>query len=275
MIYTNSIAVANEDSVYSCNKFSFVLDGATGLFKEHCTDYPTDANWFSNRWNKFLQSELKDESCNLIDVLKKGVTQINKEYLSFEGAENIKSKPSSGLALIRKHNNKLEYFILGDCSLLVKFKNGKVKHITLEQLQPLDAANINIMVKVAKEKNINVIDARKLINDNLVATRNLQNKPNGYWILSDSVEAIDNGLHGYLPLEDIEMVFGFSDGMSQLFDCFKLYTTETFVDAFKNGKTFDQLYQELRKEQSADKLCNNVPRFKESDDATVFADLEF
>ena len=125
------------------------------------------------------------------------------------------------------------------------------------------------MTQIAKEKNINVIDARPMINDDLVKTRLSQNTKDGYWIVSDSLDAVDHALTGTLNANEISQVVGLSDGFSQIFDTFGILDKETLVKKLKTENLQD-LYQILWNKQEEDKFCNKFPRFKIRDDASAF-----
>lgn len=267
--FTKPAIKVNEDVVYASEHFGFVIDGATGLLKENITDKPSDAQWFVECLKKFLVEHLANNQLAIKDIVREAIVDVNNKYNSFEGAENVKSKPSAGIAIYRINNNFLEYFILGDCSLLVKQKN-KVEHLKLDDLTKLDNINISKMQVLAKQKNINVIDARPLINDDLVKTRLSQNTENGYWIVSDDVNAVDHALQGKLPLENIRQIVGLTDGFSQVFDVFEIYSKESLLDTLCQ-KQIEDIYEELWKKQEEDKFCNNCPRFKLRDDASVFS----
>ena len=260
----------NEDCVYLCDDFGFVMDGATGLLKENITNCVSDAKWYVEEFKNFLIKNLKTKK-NLKEIMKDGITYVSNTYNNIEGATSVKSKPSSGIALFRKNENNIEYFILGDCQLIIKDKKDIITKLQLNDLPKLDNINIGRMVKIAKEKNINVIDARPLINDYLVETRLTQNTNNGYWILSDDINAVDHALHGTLNLKVIKHIIGLTDGFSQLYEVFKVFTYEELVNLINNKKiSLDNLYDTLFTLQENDSNCNRYPRFKIRDDASIF-----
>ena len=262
----------NEDCVYLCDKFGFVIDGATGLLKENYSPLNSDAQWFTVRIKQFLVEKLST-NLPLKQILKECVQIVNSEYDSFEGAENVQSRPSAGIALFRINDDVTEFFVLGDCKLFVKTKSGAIKEFSLPDLPRLDQININKMAKIAKERNINVIDARPLINDDLVTTRLSQNTDHGYWILSDSLEAIDKGLYATMPTAEINQIIAMTDGYSQIIDTFNLHTIEKIFELIENDNKLEDLYKELYNAQEQDRDCNVHPRFKTRDDATCL-DLE-
>lgn len=266
--FSRSGALHNEDTFSINPNFGFVLDGATGLLKERITQVESDAQWFVVEWKKFLENNLNSET-PLKEILKQGVKAVNDLYMSLPGAENVKSKPSSGMALYRVNNGKLEYLLLGDCSIAITKKSGEVVLLQPQQLTMLDQINIDRMSSIAKEKGINVIDARELITEHLLETRLTQNTDKGYYILSDSYEAIDNALYGEMDFDEVKQIAAFSDGYSQIFDTFSLLTVEKLAEVLGAGASLGELYNILWYLQEKDKHCNKYPRFKVRDDATA------
>ena len=266
-----TIEETNEDCVYVCDKFGFVIDGATGLFKENYSPLKSDARWFAQFIKDFLVNNLT-KKISLQQILKECVIQVNKKYDSFKDSQNAISRPSAGIALFRVNDDKVEFFVLGDCQIFVKSKSGNIQKLSLNDLPRLDQINISKMTMLAKIRNIDVIDARPLINDDLIATRLTQNTDKGYWILSNSIEAIDNGLYITMPISEIRQIIAMTDGYSQIIDTFHLYTIQQISDLLENGTKLESLYEKLYNAQEKDKECNYYPRFKIRDDASC---LEF
>lgn len=267
--FSRSATTHNEDAFGISPTYGFVLDGATGLLKEKVTNMDSDAQWFSHEWKDYLHLHLPNHNKVLKDILKDGVKEIDAKYMALDGAINVKSKPSSGIALYRIINNKLEYFLLGDCSLIITKKDDSVIHLQPKQLSRLDQININRMASLAKEKGINVIEARPLINDYLVATRLTQNTDEGYYILSDCTKAIDKGLCGEIDFNDIKQVVALTDGYSQIYDTFNIYSVEKFAELIEASTNLSEVHYVLWNLQEKDKHCNKYPRFKTRDDATI------
>jgi hypothetical protein len=100
-------------------------------------------------------------------------------------------------------------------------------------------------------------------------TRLSQNTPQGYYILSDDVNAIDNGLYGTIDFDQVCQVVGLTDGFSQIYDTFNIFDIPTFLNQLKT-QSIEQLYNILWQAQEDDCFCNNHPRYKIRDDATIF-----
>lgn len=96
--FTKPTIKVNEDTVFACKDFAMVIDGATGLLKENVTNKPSDAQWFAEAIRDYLINNVCDISKSLVDILKEAIISVDRKYNAFSGAENVKSKPSAGIA---------------------------------------------------------------------------------------------------------------------------------------------------------------------------------
>ena len=258
----------NEDYAFSGEQFSFVIDGATSLTPEKFSNEETDAKWFSLHFGKFLEKELKHEYLSISQIVKKGIKKITKDFKELSGNQHVIDMPSAAIAIVRQKQNKLEYFVLGDCGFLFKHKNA-VEEFTTTEITKLDKLNIDTMTKIAKEKNIDVIQASKLVDDDLLKNRLSKNTKNGYWILCDSLEACDHALQGELDIESGDEILLYSDGFSQLWNTLNLFSINQTFEQIENGQTLVDLFDLLHKTQKEDSGCNKFPRTKIHDDSSA------
>ena len=270
--FTKAGTNRNEDTVFANNFFGFVIDGATGLAGKTVSPCESDAQWFALALAERLKFDLMNPK-DIRTILTKILKEVNNDFNSFDGAENVPIKPSAGIAIYRIVGDFVEYFVLGDCSILFKTNDGNIFHYHCTDLEPLDKANIALMQKRAIENGIDVIDAFPLIMDELQYVRNLKNKENGYYILSDDIEAVKHGIYGVIEKNKIQDILLTTDGFSQIFDVFNAYNKAELFEALKT-KNLEDIYAELYALQEQDKKCNKHPRFKTRDDATA-AHIEF
>lgn len=271
--FTKAGTNCNEDSIFICDNYGFVIDGATGLSGEKITPAGSDAQWFSHTLRDYLQTALSYD-LPLETILTETLSQVIEDFNKYENAENISIYPSAGISIFRCREDKVEYYVLGDCPALIKTTDNKIYHFTNSNLVKLDSANINLLAKRAKEANIDVINAKSLITDELIKVRELKNKEGGYYILSDDPSAISHGLFGTFDKEDVSEIILMSDGYAQIFELFKAYSKPELFKAIK-VKELSEIYDELYALQEEDKSCNKYPRFKLRDDSSaIYANFE-
>ncbi|MBQ8844812.1 MAG: protein phosphatase 2C domain-containing protein [Clostridia bacterium] len=269
--FTKAARNNNEDFGYVCEDFGFIVDGATSVSNIIVTNEVSDAKWFSHKLGGYLKEALKDTQRDLKDIVKDAIVYVDSEFTKFYRASMVETKPSSTIAIFRKNNGLLEYLVLGDSPLLVKYKDGQIRElIANEQLIVFERENIKKLVEIANQREISVIEARPFVNEALLQQRLKMNKEGGYYIIADDVNAVDHALCGTIRLDVIQSVMGMSDGFSQLYDVFEKYTKKQLFKEVENGKPFEELYRELYKCQENDKDCNEHPRFKVRDDVSVF-----
>lgn len=176
--------------------------------------------------------------------------------------------PSACIAIVKENKDNYEFFVLGDCSIIYGNRENQTL-ITNDDIRKLDNDKIEKMISIAKEKNINVCDAYKIIIPDLKKQRLLKNKPNGYYILDIDESAVEHGKYTVISKKDIDMIIIMSDGFSTYYEHLNLE---------KNYKTFflknydmdvDTLYKQLREREISDKYLNKYPRYKISDDASI------
>ena len=256
----------NEDFVFANEKYAFVLDGATEL-KPNKISNTSDACWYVNKFATYLENYL--ETNNICESLKKSLRDINSDIDKFSNNINTNLDiPSACVAVVKENSDNYELYVLGDCSIIYGNKE-KQQLLTNTYIRELDKKQIKKMVKIAKEKNIDVIDAYKIILSDLKVQRSLKNKPNGYYVLDVYEDAVNHGTYIVIPKEGIDMILLLSDGFSSYYECLGL--EKDYKSFFlKNYETsIDKLYEELRKRESEDKKLNKYPRYKASDDASI------
>lgn len=186
-------------------------------------------------------------------------------YVSITGKnpDDVELKTSASIALVVERKGMLHFYSLGDCSIIIDFASTqKAKElIHIGDVSKLDELVIKRMFELHNEAGIDVIKARGLeeIQKMLLINRCKMNKPNGYWILGFNEEAIEHGVYKTYSISEVKRVIMFSDGFN--------YQKQDILD--DDSFNVEELYIKLRKHEHKDKECNNFPRLKTSDDATI------
>lgn len=269
----DSISIAgnkvNEDIVYVTDSYGWVIDGATGLNKKNFTGCSSDAYWFVNEWNNYLKDNILDNDTSIQEVVFKGIDYISNKFYQI-ATKNIDKIdfPSASIAVIRINNAKVEYFLLGDCTLVVENKNGKSLIIKQNLLDKLDTKAKIEMSELMVNKGVNFMEARQKINSLLIKHRLLKNTPDGYWTLEFDKNAVKNCLCGCLDFEKCQKILLMSDGFSAIFDNYN-YVDENNIISLVEKHGLKKICKIIRfiEEEDADIL--KFPRFKKSDDASA------
>ena len=260
----------NEDKITILDGAAWVLDGATGITGKRITDKETDALWYVEFINNYLIENIKS-SKSLKDIMKCAIKGVNRSYSKFNGYNNLEevNYPCAAIALVRFNDKELEYFVLGDCTIILKEKEKNSLEIVDKKLVELEEYILNRMVTVASENKVSILDARKYCNNEVLKVRKMKNKSDGYWILELNEEAIDKALSGKILISKELDVCLTSDGFSQYYDTFNLAEGyDEFINIVRNT-SIDDVYNNLYANQEKDNECNKFPRLKKRDDSSI------
>ncbi|MDD6466709.1 MAG: hypothetical protein PUF50_00815 [Erysipelotrichaceae bacterium] len=255
----------NEDTYGYHDKLLFVIDGVTGLGENDFMGLGDDAKWFvENVANALMKM---DECESIVEYLSNvcrnlyGIYQKRSEYLD----ENL--MPRGCISLFRVHDQKIEYYGLGDCVGIVEFVDGTYEVLYDKVITDLDNQVIDEMVRISKEKGISPIEARRYIQDDLIANRSLLNKKEGYYLLELTGKGLPYAIQKSWDLSRVKRIACMSDGFYEVMQYGLYPDIASLMDAIfdNHEKVFANLYQM----QQDDDEGYKVPRFKLRDDTTL------
>ncbi|WP_243124317.1 hypothetical protein [Clostridium sp. AWRP] len=135
--------------------------------------------WFVNEWNNYLKDNILDKSKDIKGIVSKGMDFISNKFNKISSLKypDKVDLPAASIAIIRINNNKVEYFLLGDCTLIVENNNGNssiIKQTLLDKLDNIAKAEMN---ELMLNEGISFVEARQRINPLLIKHRLLKNTP--------------------------------------------------------------------------------------------------
>lgn len=260
----------NEDKITIIDGAAWVLDGATGITGKRITEKETDALWYVEKINNYLINNINSYK-SLKDIMKSAIREVKESYIVYDGYKNLDEVdyPCAAIALVRFNSKELEYYVMGDCTLIYKEKDDNAVEIVDKRIIELEEKILDSMVKVSKEKKVSILEARKYCDNEVLDVRRMKNRSNGYWILELNEEAVDNGLYGKIAISKEASITLTSDGFSQYYDTFNLAEGYSeFINIVKETN-IDDLYNNLYLSQEEDSKCNSYPRLKKRDDSSI------
>ena len=263
----------NEDIIGLTPYGTWVLDGATGLNNKNLISNESDAKWYVNWWNRYLHANIHKE-LPLKDVVKIGVETIKKEYFTLLKDNKVENLdfPSCAAAILKFHKDKIEYILLGDCTLFVQDKeNFKVfKDLAIEKL---DKMVYDAMDNLENSKDMTLDEKKAKVMPIIINNRLKKNTIGGYWSLEFSTEAIDNCLSGFIDIKDNTQIMLTSDGFSCACDRYGIFNKEDMLN-IASEKGIDYIYSKIRNLENEDNMSIKFSRFKISDDSScVYLDI--
>ena len=268
-----TVARVNEDAFGYAEDCAWVLDGSTGLNGKRLVAKSdgSDAQWYAAAFSDFLKSNLPGSNQPLPELFSRGVETVWAEFLRRAGGSVEKADvPCAVGTAVRIRDGFLEYINVGDCVLLVRFQDGSVAELLDETLCRLDESSINLGLQIAREENIPLSQCRQKLLPQLRRVRMLMNTPEGYISLADNERSVLSAKSGRFPLAQIRDICMVSDGFYEYYHMFRLADgPEGFMDAAASEEP-QKLFDRLLEAQKADADYRKHPRFKLSDDATIF-----
>lgn len=259
----------NEDRAYSCDQFSFVIDGASSLTKQKFSNFTTDAEWYANWWCEYLKNSLNDTTKSIMQILETGVKMVVADYQNLATNVNVEDFPSATISIARINGDMLEIYVLCDSSIVLSSKNGEIVLIQDTHNVVNDGINAIILKDFAMRENTTIVEARRNHGDVILQGRLRKNTPGSYHVLSDNVDAIGYGIYKTLNISLVDKVMLLSDGFSQVYDTMKIMTHEQLIKRINKISDAENIYDKLYKKQEKDSNCKKYLRFKIRDDASI------
>jgi hypothetical protein len=257
----------NEDAVGWSDRAAWVIDGATGLGFASLSDDESDARWLARRLSQSFARHADDLACPLVEVLRHAVAEARAELLArCATLPEPYLAPSACAAIARLAGDRLEYAVLGDCTLLVPTADGlcALRDGRVAELErPILAHLAALRQSGVTERNA----LRAEIFPRVVAMRSRINRADGYWALGLDPDAATHAISGTLQPRPGAPLLLASDGLTRLFDLFGACTVEQFYAAAL-AEGLPALLDRLRALEHADAEGERCARIKSSDDAS-------
>jgi len=265
-------ARVNEDAFGYAGNCAWVLDGSTGLNGKRlvAAEDGSDAQWYAAAFSAYLQDALPKAEGTLPEVFSNGVRQVWAEFEGRAGG-SVKREdvPCCVGTAVRIRDGFLEYICVGDCCLLIRFRDGSVTELLDSTLVGLDNNTLRLAVEISRKEGIPISQCKAKILPELRRVRMTMNTPEGYISLADNAQSVLQAKTGRIPLSQIRDVCMVSDGFSEYYNMFGLADSlERFMDDVETLPP-ETLFDRLLSAQKADGECTRHPRFKLSDDSTI------
>lgn len=175
---------------------------------------------------------------------------------------------SCTVALARTVGGAIEVAVLGDCTVVVAYEEGRRRTIRDPRLSRVDAGVIGKLADLTRS-GVSAEAARLAIAEDLTSNCMRMNTPETYWSFSGERIASRHVLHRLLVPQSVAAMLLCSDGFSRLADTFHATAGMTgLLDRCRN-EGLVALGEELRNLELAPDSLIRYPRFGRHDDATA------
>lgn len=267
---TDAAHPINEDVWGYTASAAWVIDGASSVGEASLFSSGSDARWLGDMAGRQFELLLKGYTTNprLKQAVESAALSVQAAIRSNATVEDY-IPPSAAVTLVEiTGNNELHYFGLGDVTLVVANNH---RSFVLENRHSLKT-ELDWLAREDRSKTV----AKPAIADPRIAKelrerrRTIMNRPGGYWILSDSPEAANHGVSGYLSIYKEDYVLLASDGFARLVTTFGEYANWTqLIQAAAHDTSLKAMLKRLRTLEDGDLERKKFPRMSAKDDATA------
>lgn len=256
---------------------AWVLDGADALFPTHVSDCDSDGDWFVKELNLYLKKNIALPYHSLTDIMRKGLKLIHEEFLRFENADLLYDldMPSACCAIVRVRNEKLSYFIMGNCELILTYADGNIISLSDLRLQELDAKLLEISQDARRKQRMPLFRARNFMDNMLVENRLRRNIEGGYYVLGEDSNVVEHALTGTLHIDGLQSISLVCNGFSQYFNCKKvMHNLDSYLQKTRNEELVALYDSLLAKKKRNSKLAKYMQEKLSEKSTVVFFDVE-
>lgn len=261
----------NEDLVWVGERSAIVLDGATGLTDTQYTEAESDGLWYVESLLDELQGRIQSPE-SLGHVVTESIEGVAKRFEAYPENADVgpDQRPSAAGAILRSNGDVVEYFVLGDCSVIFE-TNEAVMPVIGEGPRELDSRVRQRMNQLRGDASrpIPYPELRELVDDMLIRHREQMNKPGGYWTLSMTLEATEHAHTGELSLNELRRFVAFTDGFEGLVHRYDVFANWGSLLRYLSQNGLNRAINTLRAYENSDPECRQYPRIKPSDDVGV------
>jgi hypothetical protein len=251
---------------------AWVLDGVTGINDRALLPGPSDAAWFVAQVQEVLPALLSaGPDMPIVDLLSALVRELEQRqsasWLDSRGADG-RETPAASFVLARLLGDEIEIARLGDCLVLLEWKDGAVEVLDDPVLQRIEAETKRAVLDLRAAGVAEPQEIRRRMMPTLRAQRSGRNQIDGYGVLAPEPGCLAMIIVDRFPVHVLRRVLLASDGYYRLVDHYHAVSDTGLVRETDRQGT-EALLRQLRAIEAGDPLCARYPRLKISDDATA------
>lgn len=252
---SKSMNKINEDIICYGKDYAFVLDG-------NSIDEKTAriTRWYGNLLKRELKKHI--DNVNLLNALNKTIKISSSQFKSVFPKEKV---PAMAGCILRLRNNKVEILVVGNAKCLVKTK--KIELIEDPRMDKVEEYILTKMKKLKEEKNLNMHDARKAVNDILKETKNKVNSMGGYPAIQAKKLEIEDVVYKEYAYNDVISAVICSNGFYTYRSYLKIKDKDLY-DVISN-QGLNHCYKHIKRIEEKDSSLMSFPRFNVYNDVSA------
>ncbi|MDA1360740.1 protein phosphatase 2C domain-containing protein [Glycomyces luteolus] len=238
----------NEDHFLVWAESALVLDGITRYPDDGCVH---DVPWFVRRLGAAVGRRIGSPGGGLRRVLAEAIAEIGEAHLE-AGTCDLGNPvtPGSTVGLVRREGDRLDWLLLGDCTVAWRDREGRVEFRSDDRLARLDGVPAESVGGVRRWP--------------IAYVESVRNREGGYWVAAADYRAASQALTGSLAIGEVSEVLLCTDGLTRLVERYGYSWPELFERVAEVG--VEGLVELVREHGEADTRFH--PEAKRHDDAT-------
>ena len=210
-----------------------VVDGA-GLPADLRAGCRHSVAWFANTVAHTFHELLTKRSHAMVDALAETITQVRASHAPTCDLEA--GSPSATVAAWRISENRLEYLVLCDASVVLVDRDQRAVEITDRRLQRV----LEATATVEGSRTDDVVRAGAAVRaTRRRALETARNRLGGFWCVHTDPAAALHAVHGDVAIDDHVGVLVCSDGATRGYDLLQTHTIDQFTREALSGKRQD------------------------------------
>lgn len=196
-----------EDRIFLSETSVGVIDGSSPISVVPLCGYNSQAEWLANE----LSSSIKTNShLSLPFICKQTTNQLQPVIpLNLEP----KLKPCATFAGVQVIGDNLTTYVLGDCVILLEFKDGQIVKLTDSRITTF--SNLTKQRKLEAERL--GLDIKSVVSTQMSENRKMMNKQDGFFVVALDGAYETEFLTKSFLLKDLNSCLIFSDGFDRIF----------------------------------------------------------
>ncbi|MGG3279244.1 protein phosphatase 2C domain-containing protein [Paenibacillus solani] len=214
------------------------------------------------------------ESLERAEQLIEHAAEANQKLRELMLKANIDMEKKDGLwgtamALVRLHEDRLEFIQTGDCMIIAVYQDGAVRPLTWRQVAHLESSAIAKWEEGVSQGLSSQKDLHETVIDTIRENRFKSNTDEGYGVLNGEPQAVRFLEYGNINKSRLKHVILLTDGLFwppkdiPVDQSYWEYTAQRILE-----KGLEQYAHDLLGIEEADPECLTHARFKKSDDKT-------
>ena len=273
----------NEDECTVLDRAAWVIDGTSGFGERELTGHPeTDGVWFVENVDAYLTEHIYDDT-SLTDLIEETIRHVVSELeeemsremgsdldeLTADESVSMHEFPGATIAIARWNGDTLEYYSLGDSSVIVR-TDDDVHHYNEEGPQRFDAVlEDHIATYLSDNPDADIEEVREYARPHIRESRKYREVPGGFWCLGVNPLSASHAVTGEFAKESVTGAYLFTDGLLSIVEKFGVFDDWASVADHVDEHGVDDVLSRLRTVQSQDGSMLEYPRLKPMDDVAI------